>query len=68
MGDSSGRLLCPEMNPVAKFTNFTIFRYALAKITNFTDCKFFSCSDAKIAEFTIRSFVEGPPSTSFIFL
>ena len=40
--------LCPEMNPVAKFTNFTIFRYARAKITNFTDCTFFSCGDAKM--------------------
>ena len=45
--------LCPEMNPVAKFTNCTIFRYARAKITNFTDITFFSWGDAKIAEFTI---------------
>ena len=41
--------LCPEMNPVAKFTNFTIFHYTRAKITNFT---FFSCGDAKITNFT----------------
>ena len=40
------------MNPVAKFTNFTIFHYARAKITNFTNFTFFSCGDAKIAEFT----------------
>ena len=33
--------LCPEMNPVEKFTNFTIFRFARAKITNFT-CHFFA--------------------------
>ena len=45
---SSDGHLCPEMNPVAKFTNFTIFRYARAKIKNFT---FFSCGDAKIADF-----------------
>ena len=39
--------LCPEMNAVTKFSNFTIFRYARAKI------HFFSCGFAKIAEFTI---------------
>ena len=38
------------MNPVRKFTNFAIFCYARAKVTNFT---FYSCDFAKIVEFTI---------------